>query len=139
MERATFLNDISARQQEAESALVRGDVGPRLEMWSHHDPVSVFGAVGMSKSGWDQLLPAFRAVAARLSGGRDVTFEVMSFDMSHDMAWTAGFTRFTGSLDGEPARRIALRLTHIYRREANVWKIVHEHSDFVPADESASS
>jgi hypothetical protein len=43
---------ISERQLEAEEALVRGDVGPRLQMWSHNDPVTLFGAVGVSKSGW---------------------------------------------------------------------------------------
>ena len=126
----SFRTLISARQHEAEDSLVHGDVGPRLQMWSHHDPVSVFAAVGPSKTGWGELEPMFRSVAARLSGGRDLTYEIMSFDVSGDMAWTAGFVYFTVSMDGGPLTRYTLRITHIYRREAGEWKVVHEHSNF---------
>ncbi|MDP9223874.1 MAG: nuclear transport factor 2 family protein, partial [Actinomycetota bacterium] len=79
----------------------------------------------------------FQAVASRLSGGHDVSYTVMTFDVSEDMAWTAGFVRFTGTMDGGPPRQIALRITHIYRREDQDWKVIHEHSDFQPADATA--
>ena len=72
-DRAAFRTAITALQHKAETALVRGDVGPRLEMWSHEDPVSLFAAVGPSKTGWSELEPTFRSVAARLSGGHDVS------------------------------------------------------------------
>ena len=133
-DRESFRTGISQQQHEAEAALVRGDVDPRLEMWSHQDPVSLFAAVGPSKSGWDELSPMFRSVASRLSGGRDVTYEIMSFDVSADMAWTAGFVRFTGTMDGGPLTHHTLRITHVYRRESGDWKVVHEHSDFQPSD-----
>jgi ketosteroid isomerase-like protein len=131
-ERESFRTLISEQQHTAEAALIRGDVGPRLEMWSHNDPVSLFGAVGVTKSGWESLEPTFRAVAARLAGGRDVSYEIVTFDVSGDMAWTAGVARFITSMDGGPMARYTLRLTHIYRREAGTWKVVHEHSDFQP-------
>jgi len=124
---------ISERQHQAEEALVRGDVGPRLEMWSHNDPVALFAAVGVSKKGWEELEPTFQSVASRLSGGRDVSYEIMAFDVSSDMAWTAGFVRFTGTMDGGPLTRYVLRITHIYRREAGEWKVAHEHSNFEDA------
>jgi len=138
-DRESFRTLISERQHEAEEALVRGDVGPRLQMWSHNDPVSLFAAVGPSKTGWDELEPTFRSVAARLSGGHEVSYEIMSFDVSADMAWTAGFARFTFSMDGGPLARYTLRVTHVYRREAGVWKVVHEHSNFEPADQTPAS
>jgi|SRR6266487_741663 len=133
-DRETFRAVISHRQHEAEAALVRGDVGPRLEMWSHQDPVSLFAAVGPSKSGWDELEPTFRSVASRLSGGRDVTYEIIEFDVTGDMAWTAGFASFTLSMDGGPLTRRTLRITHVYRREGDEWKVLHEHSNFEPTD-----
>ena len=76
----------------------------------------------------------FRSVAARLSGGKDVAFELISYDISEDIAWTVGISRFTVSIDGGPLTRRTLRLTHLYRREDGEWKVVHEHSDFQPAD-----
>jgi ketosteroid isomerase-like protein len=130
--REAFLNEVSSRQHAAESALIRGDVRPRLAMWSHHEPVAIFAAVGPSRTGWPQLEPMFRSVAARLSGGGEVTYEVLAFDVDGDMAWTAGFLRFVTSMLGGPPSPYTLRITHIYRREEGEWKIVHEHSNFEP-------
>jgi hypothetical protein len=39
-----FLTPTLARQLDAEQALINGDPGPRLAMWSTLDPVTVFGA-----------------------------------------------------------------------------------------------
>jgi ketosteroid isomerase-like protein len=128
--REAFLGEIHAQQREAEEALIRGDVEPRLQMWSHEDPVSVFAAVGPSASGWKQLEPMFRSVASRLSGGGDVDYDVTVWDVGEDTAWTAGFLRFATSMDGGPIRPYLLRITHIYRREGEAWKVVHEHSNW---------
>jgi ketosteroid isomerase-like protein len=134
MERESFRREITRRQHHAEDALVHGDAEPRIAMWSHGDPVTLFAALGPSKAGWADLEPMFRAVAARVSGGRDVSYDLIAFDVSGDLAWTVGCSRFTVGIDGaEPSRR-TLRLTHLYRREHGEWKVVHEHSDFQPAD-----
>ena len=133
-DREDFRRLMSQRQHQAEEALVGGDVGPRLEMWSHNDPVTLFAALGPSKSGWDDLEPMFRAVASRVSGGQDVSYEIISSNVSGDIGWTIGFSRFTVSIDGGPLTRRTLRLTHLYRREDGEWKVVHEHSDFQPGD-----
>lgn len=138
-DRETFRTVISQQQHDAEEALARGDVGPRLRMWSHSDPVTLFAALGASKSGWGELEPMFHSVASRVSGGHDVAYELVSFDVSGDRAWTVGFSRFTVSLDGGPLTRYTLRLTHLYRREGGEWKVVHEHSDFQPADHTISA
>lgn len=129
---------LAKRAHEAEEALSRGDVGPRMEMWSHNDPVTLFGAVGVSKSGWAELEPTFRKVASRLAGGHDVTYEVIAFDVSGDAAWMASIARFTLSMDGGPLTRMAIRATIAYRREAGEWKVVHEHTDFQPPDHAVS-
>jgi ketosteroid isomerase-like protein len=121
---------IEALQHRAEAAFVRGDVEPRLASWSHADPVSVFAALGPSRSGWDQLEPLFRSVAARLTDGRDLTYELFAFDVVGDVAWSAGFLRFKVAIDGGPTMQRTLRITHVYRREHDEWKIAHEHSNW---------
>jgi ketosteroid isomerase-like protein len=40
------------------------------------------------------------------------------------------------SVDGVPVEPYTLRVTHIYRRENGVWKIVHRHGDAPPVDQS---
>jgi ketosteroid isomerase-like protein len=138
-DRETFRNLISQMQHEAEVALVRGDVEPRLQMWSHKDPVTLFAALGASKAGWDELEPTFRSVASRVSDGHAVTYEIVTFDVSGDLAWTVGFSRFTASIDGGPLTRYTLRVTHLYRREDGDWKVVHEHSDFQPGNHAIAT
>jgi ketosteroid isomerase-like protein len=46
-----FRSETLARQAAAEEAFHQGDPGPRMEMWSRRDPVTLFGAAGMYKYG----------------------------------------------------------------------------------------
>jgi hypothetical protein len=50
-----FRSTILARHVEAEEASAHGDPRPRMELWSRRDPVTLFGAIGMSEYGWGQL------------------------------------------------------------------------------------
>jgi ketosteroid isomerase-like protein len=134
-----FLSDVLPRQMEAEVALHQGDVEPRLELWSHRDPVTLFGAWGPNKSGWDGVSRTFRWVASRFSNNHDYTFELVAAGVSGDIGYTVGFERETVSVDGGPAQPNMLRVTHVYRRENGEWKIVHRHGDYPPVDQSAPS
>jgi ketosteroid isomerase-like protein len=133
-DREAFEAEVLRMQHLGEAALARGDAGPRISLWSHADPVSLFAAVGPTKVGWAELEPTFRRVASRLSGGRDVRYELVACDVSGDVGWSAGIGRFVVSMDGAEPSAMAIRLTHAYRREGGAWKVVHEHSDFVAAE-----
>jgi ketosteroid isomerase-like protein len=131
-----FLDSTISRQVEVEQALHRGDVGPRMEMWSKQDPVTLFGAWGPCKSGWDEVSRIFRWVASRFSDFRSYDLELVAAGVSGDLAYTVGYERSTGSVDGGPAEPNTLRVTHVYRRENGEWKIVHRHGDHPPVDQS---
>jgi hypothetical protein len=62
-----FLADILPRQLEAERALHNGDAESRLKMWSRKDPVTVLGALGIAKTGSEELTntPRGRRVEGR--------------------------------------------------------------------------
>jgi hypothetical protein len=106
--RATML----ARQIEAEGAFVNGDPGPRMERWSRRDPVTLFGAIGMTESGWDQLNETFRWVTSRFSDVSDFRFDVELVEVNGDMAYTLAFERFNGSIAGRPVEPVTVRVTH---------------------------
>jgi ketosteroid isomerase-like protein len=131
-----FLRTTLPRQMHEEDALHRGDVEPRLAMWSHHDPVTLFGAWGPNKSGWDEVSRTFRWVASRFSEGGDYSFELIAAGVSGDLAYTVGYERMTVSVDGGSPLANMLRVTHVYRREDGEWKIVHRHGDHPPVDQS---
>ena len=134
-----FRTTTLARQAEAEDAMVLGDPTPRMEMWSRQDPVTLLGAAtGLCKSGWDDLSRIFRWVASTFSEVSDFSFDVEVADVSGDLAYSVGYERFNGSIDGRPVAPMTVRVTHVYRRENGEWKIVHRHGDSVPIDESPS-
>ncbi len=124
-----FRSTVLARQAEAEVAFVHGDPAPRMELWSRRDPVTLFGAIGMSRFGWDKLCETFTWVASRFSDVSDFHFGVEVVGVDGGMAYTLGFERFNGSIDGRPVEPVLVRVTHIYRREDGAWKIVHRHAD----------
>jgi ketosteroid isomerase-like protein len=131
-----FRTTALARQVEAENALYNGDPALLIEMWSTQHPVTLFGAWGPFKSGWEEVSRVTRRFASRLSLVSDHRFELVAAGVSGDLAYTVGYERYTASIDGGPVQPTALRVTHIYRRENGSWKIAHRHSDVVPADQS---
>ena len=126
-----FRSTVLARQTEAEEAFVtHGDPGPRSrEVWSTNDPLRIFGAIGMSQSGWDKLSETFTGVASRFSEVSNFHFDVEVVGVDENMAYTLGFERFNGSIAGRPVEPVLVRVTHIYRREDGAWRIVHRHAD----------
>jgi ketosteroid isomerase-like protein len=127
-----FLAETLPRQIEAEKALHNGDVTPRLEMWSANDPVTLFGAFGVAKSGWDEVSETFRWVASRFSNLAEYNFELVAAGASGDLAYTVGYERHSVSIECGPVQPHTLRVTHVYRRENGEWKLVHRHGDEVP-------
>jgi ketosteroid isomerase-like protein len=136
-ELADFLEEFLPRQIEAERAIHDGDVAPRMDLWSTRDPVTVLGAWGVNKSGWDEVSETFRWVASRFSNCAAYDVELIAADVRGDMAYTVSYERSSVSVDGGPVQDNVLRVTHVYRREDGEWKIVHRHGDAPPVDEMA--
>jgi ketosteroid isomerase-like protein len=115
------------RQTEAEEAFVLGDAKPRMALWSRRDPVSLAGALGITDVGWERLAEVFPKVAAMFSDVSGFRYEVEVAEVLGDMAYTLGFERFNGSIGGRPVEDVEVRVTHVYRREHDEWRIVHRH------------
>ena len=96
-----FLTPTLARQLDAEQALINGDPGPRLAMWSTQDPVTVFGAE-KSVIGAEEARGAFHWLATRFSNCTDYRFELVAAGASGDLAYTLGYEHFSFSMDGGP-------------------------------------
>ncbi len=126
-----FLTPTLTRQLEAEKALINGDPGPRLAMWSTKDPVTVLGAM-KDVIGSEEARQTFRWLATRFSNCTDYRFELVAAGASGDLAYTVGYEHISFSMDGGPVAPTTLRVTHVYRREDGEWKIVHRHADAPP-------
>jgi ketosteroid isomerase-like protein len=106
-------------------------------MWSHNDPVTLFGAASQG-SGWAKLSATFDRLASRLSNCTSFDYEVIAAGASGDLAYIVGVEHTTASLDGAAPVQYSLRVTTILRREGGEWKVVHRHADPMP-DSAATS
>jgi hypothetical protein len=100
-----FRRTILARQADAEAAFHQGDPGPRMEMWSRRDPVTLFGAAGMFKSGWAELSEIFPWVASRFSNASDYRFEVLVADVVATWPTRSDTSASTGPSTAVPSTR----------------------------------
>lgn len=123
-----FLSATMPRFEKAETALHNGDAAPRKAMWSRHDPVTLFGAA-MSGSGWHQLEKVFDRLEASFSNCTSYQNEVVAAGASGDLAYTVAIEHTTASVKGAEPRPYKLRVTTVFRREDDEWKVVHRHAD----------
>ena len=130
-----FLATGLKRQIDADFALHDGDPGPRLALWSHEDPVTLFGAAVPVESGRAGVENVARWLATRMSQSKKFDVELVAAGVSGDLAYTVGFEHAEYSFDGGPVQPAMLRVTHIYRRENGQWRIVHRHGDHPPTDQ----
>ena|SRR5689334_8023759 len=128
-DRDGFLAWVRSALYEAEVALHNGDAAPRRALWSRDEPVSVLGA-WRNAHGLQQVDRLFTHLEKSFSDCTSYAFDLQSYDVVGDMAYTAGLEHTSTSVDGEP-RTYTLRVTQVYRREDGEWRVAHRHGDTV--------
>ncbi|XVV11223.1 YybH family protein [Actinoplanes sp. CA-131856] len=122
-----FLAEMLPRLRAAEIALHNGDPGPRSALWSHDDPVTLFGAE-VNRTGWAELGPTFAWLASRFSACESLEYEVIAAGVNGDLAYLVDIERITATANDTPVT-YALRATTIFRREDGTWRVAHRHGD----------
>jgi ketosteroid isomerase-like protein len=111
--------------------MLDGDSSLLKDCWSHDATVTTMHPIGGLQAGWDEVRGSFEGVAQLASGGhaelRDQRIQVVG-----DLAYEIGVEKGEATLAGEQIA-IEQRVTNVYRREADGWKIVHHHTDISPA------
>ena len=122
-----FLAAVLPIQRAAETAIHRGDAGPRRAFWSGRDQVTIWGAVrdARNKAEVDQV---FDALEKAFSNGHG-ELEVIAADARGDLGYIVGYEHIVVSVNGAPLAPIELRVTLIFRREEGAWRAVHRHAD----------
>ena len=136
-ELTAFLESTLPGQIRAERALHNGDLTPRLSTWSHGDP-TLFGAGVPFCQGWREVRAVFEWLATTFAGCEDYDFELIAGHADRDLAYTVGVERYRATTSAGVTVQNTLRVTHVYRREAGGWKIVHRHGDHMPEDKRAT-
>jgi ketosteroid isomerase-like protein len=129
--------DLQGALDDLADALVAMGVGnpaPYAALWADSPDVTLFGAWGPIERGHAAVTSTFTWVASRFSDGM-LTPRHEVVDISGDIAYTVGFEQGQVRVDGGEPFDMTLRVTHILRRVAGRWRLVHRHADFPPADQ----
>ena len=124
----------------AGQAFMKGDPKPQQQAYSHCEDVTIFGGFGGYEHGWkEQVEKRFEWAAARFQGGT-MTSENLSLIVSPDLACSVDFEHQRVQLAGvEGTVEVDLRVTTVFRREGEQWKIVHRHADPLMKVQDAAS
>jgi ketosteroid isomerase-like protein len=127
----TNWNAFMAKLEVAEVEFARGRPANFKALWSHTDDVTLFGALGGPiEIGWD-------AVAARLDWGSSNyadgirSREEISRTVGSNFAYLVQKEIIEARIRGRTDERSKqeLRVTMVFRRESDGWRIVHRHAD----------
>jgi Domain of unknown function (DUF4440) len=122
------------RREDAARAFVRGDAAPLGRIFARGSPATFFGPQGGYEQGPDHVYSIYERDAAHFTSG-DTSFEILQMAASDGIAYWVGFQRALVRLDGstEPIP-FNLRVTEVFRREGDEWKMVHRHADSLASE-----
>lgn len=123
--------DFMLRRAEAASAYVEGEAGPVAALAAETDPASFFHPGGAVVSGAAAVRRRYLDDAGSFAPGGETRFEILHLHASGGLAYWTGYQHARAILGGKtiPMR---LRITEIFRREAEGWKLIHRHADSPP-------
>lgn len=119
----------------AVQAMARGDPEPTLALWTREDDVVLANPLGPPIVGWANVETEVRRVAATFTGAaQPMAFEEVSRVVTPDLGYVIGLERGRVQRRGsDDVVELALRVTTVFRREDDGWKLVLRHADRVPS------
>lgn len=109
------------------NAMLAGDAGPMVKLWSRRPDVTYMGPDRKFWHGWIEIDADFAAAAARKLGGsvepKDITITV-----GRDLAIVADVENGRRLLNGT-LQTNSLRATSVFRLEGGQWKMIAHHVD----------
>jgi len=136
MSDTSFDNFLEQRRHVA-AAYVNGDARPLREISARSDPATFFGPNGGVEEGAAHVLEVNEAGSHRFQRGSTTDLEVLHSGCDGRYGYWTGLQRASARVQGkdEPVP-MRLRVTEIFRREGDAWKLIHRHADMLAEAQS---
>ena len=120
----TFMKE---RQQVA-AAYVSGDAAPLGRVVAQVSPATFMSPSGGVVRGTQEVWSRYQQDAGRFEAGSMTELEVLDMAAGDTVAYWTGIQKAQARMKGEPVA-YKLRVTEVFRREGDAWKLVHRHAD----------
>jgi ketosteroid isomerase-like protein len=129
-EKDRFLRWLRSEFEQAAIVFHAGDASRWRRIWSQAEDVMVFGS-WKTAIGPVELTALVDALESRFTGCASFDLELIQIEAHDGWAHTVAFEHTRATIEGEQ-RDYTLRVTQVYREEADGWKVVHRHGDASP-------
>ena len=129
VESTTIVAELIEHSQQANAALMRGDIAEYLSLMSFTTDFTLMAPFGGAPTLASQLTEARLQAMGRFFRNGTHTQEVIQAYGSQDMVVLAVIERSHVEVGGLPAQEWSLRVTLVYRRDGETWRLAHRHAD----------
>lgn len=111
-------------------AITNGDPELYKRLYSRRGDVTLANPFGRPARGWTQVSARLDAAADNYRDGEAVGFDNVSTVVTPDLAYAVEIESYRARVGGaEEIAPVAVRVTTVFRREDEAWKVVHRHAD----------
>lgn len=120
--------------------ITRGNPEPFFELYSRRDDATLANPYGPPARGLKEIEPAGWRAAANYRDGNAVGFETFAKFATDELGYVLEVERFEAKVAGaDEISPVSLRVTSVFRREADSWKLLHRHADPITSPRSGES
>lgn len=126
------LESTLARYANASAAFYNGQPEAVRAMWSHADDVTLSGAAGgPTAKGWNEVSKRLGWASSQFKDAHGTkSVELIKASVSGELAYIVQYEHIRYTPAGQSAEsRRDYRVTTIFRRESEGWRVVHRHAD----------
>jgi ketosteroid isomerase-like protein len=118
-----------ARLHAAMAKVANGDATAIKALYSHHDDATSFYGWGGYEKGWAAVEQRWDWAGRHFKGGT-VNHVNVTTVVTAALAYTTDIETFEARMEGmDRAARWSNRVTHVFRLEDGVWRLVHRHAN----------
>jgi ketosteroid isomerase-like protein len=103
-------------------------------LYSRREDVTVANPFGPPVRGWSEVSATLDRAAGNYRDGEIVGFENLSTVIAPELAYSVEVESYRARVGGaEELVPVSLRVTTVFRREGDAWKVAHRHADPITA------